>query len=503
MTTERELKMTVEVDTVLPDLAGISRGVTTGPASSQEMVAEYYDTSTLALARWGVSLRWRDELPKPIWTVKLPASSDDSILSRHEVTFAGPRTKVPPRALELVRVFRRGEPLEQVADVRTVRVETALLEDGKAIATVCDDAVSGRRLGGAPVAFREIEVELAHGVDGDEVLRAISRRLRKAGCRMEEPVLSKVVRVLGADALQPADVVVGGVKAGAGVRDLVTSVLSGSLDQLMRRDPLVRSGDYPEDLHQFRVAARRLRSDLGTFAPLLDPIWARPLRDELRWIGTAAGVVRDADVLRHRLEGRFAAFSPADAEGSHELLGRLNQAHDRGRSRLLAAMSTDRYDLLIEALLSATSEPCFAPDDPKVGGRQAKQVVAGLLRKRWRRLKAAADALDADSPADDLHDVRILAKRCRYASEAAANVFGRDARRFAKALADVQEVLGDHQDTVVAETWLQTAAKAVPAAGVLAGLAIAAERADRLRCRNDFASMWATASAPELRAWLN
>ncbi len=502
MTMERELKMIADSDTALPDLTGVSPGVICGPSSTQEMLAEYYDTPTLSLARWGASLRWRDERPKPLWTVKLPASSDGSFMSRHEVTFAGPRANVPPRAIELVRVFRRGQPLEAVATLRTTRTETALLVDGESIATVCDDLVTGDRIGAESLSFREIEVELAPEVEAEATLRAITRRLRKSGCQVEEPVLAKVARVLGDPAQQSPDVVISDLTPRSRVGALVTSTLSGSLDQLIRRDPLVRGGNEPEDLHQFRVAARRLRSDLGTFAPVLDSAWARPLRDELRWLGNEAGAVRDADVLRLRLERRFGAMPAADAVVSGQLLGRLEHARSRARSRLLRSMATDRYDALIEALISATHEPRLAADDPKIASRPARRIVAELVRRRWRRLKQAADALDADSPDEDLHDVRILAKRCRYASEAASKVFGRDARRFSRAIAEVQEVLGDHQDTVVAEAWLHAAAKAVPGAGVLAGLAIAEERAERLEHRQNFAAAWAAARDPELRSWL-
>lgn len=502
MTTERELKMIADADIVLPDLRGVSPGVVCGSPSMQEMTAEYYDTPTLSLSRWGASLRWRDERPKPLWTVKLPGTSEDSIVSRHEINFAGSRAVVPPRAAELIRVFRRGQPLETVATLRTTRTETPLLVDNAVIATVCDDVVRGDRSDGETIAFREVEVELAAGNEADATLRAITRRLQKAGCEIEDPVLAKVARVLGDAARRPPDVVAARVSSRPTVGDLVSSALSASLDQLIRRDPLVRSRNEPEDLHQFRVAARRLRSDLGTFAPLLDPLWARPLRDELRWLGNETGTVRDADVLRIRLEGRFAVLPASDAAAASLLLSRLERARSRGRTRLLHSMSTERYDSLIDALVSATSNPQFAADDRKVASRQARRVVVELVRKRWRRLKQAADGLEADSPDEDLHEVRILAKRCRYAAEAAAGVFGRDARRFSRAVAEIQEVLGDHQDTVVAEAWLHGAAKAVPTAGVLAGLAIADERAERLEHRRNFEGVWAAARDPELRAWL-
>ncbi len=502
MAQEHELKMVAGTDTVLPDLTGVAPGVVLGPTLTQEMVADYYDTPTLALARWGASLRWRDERPTPIWTVKLPEGSDKSVVSRCEVTFAGHRTKVPARAAELIRVFRRGQPLGLVANVRTNRSDTSLLIDGVSIATVSDDLVMGEPVNGPSVSFREIEVEVATEVDADSMLRALRRRLQQAGCQVENPVLSKVVRVLGSDAQRKPDVHVMNLSRRATVGDLVSNVLAGSLEQLIQRDPLIRAGDEPEDLHDFRVAARRFRSDLTTFAPVLEPTWARPLREELRWIGTAAGVVRDADVLQRRLRDRFQTLSPGDTTMAVQLLARLANVHGRGRSQLLRAMSTDRYDALIEVLIAATRQPHFVDDDEKIPAKGARPVMSELVEKRWRRLKTAAGALDVDSPDLAWHEVRILTKRCRYASEAASVVFGKDARRFSRALADVQEVLGSFQDTVIAEEWLRAAAKANPATGLLVGLTIAEERCDRRLFREQFASVWDTARDPELRCWL-
>jgi inorganic triphosphatase YgiF len=241
-----------------------------------------------------------------------------------------------------------------VATLQTARQETELLLEGRVIATMCDDVVTGRVKTNNPVMFREIEVELTPEVESKSILRTIGVRLKKEGCHIEQPVIAKVVRVLGPPAQLPPDVVLTNVERRASVGDLVRSVLSSSADQLIRHDPGTRIGEDPEELHQFRVAARRLRSDLGTFAPLLDPDWAPPLRNELRWIGNAAGVVRDADVLGSRLRHRTAEFSNADHRAATQLLDRLEHERTTGRTALLAALSSDRYNALIDALIVST-----------------------------------------------------------------------------------------------------------------------------------------------------
>ena len=81
-------------------------------------------------------------------------------------------------------------------------------------------------------------------------------------------------------------------------------------------------------------------------------------------------------------------------------------------------------------------------------------------------------------------------------------LYGKEARRFARALADVQTVLGNHQDTTVAEAWLRAAAKALPSTRLVAGELIAFERDDRVQLRAEFWTVWKKASRRKLRKWL-
>jgi CHAD domain-containing protein len=133
----------------------------------------------------------------------------------------------------------------------------------------------------------------------------------------------------------------------------------------------------------------------------------------------------------------------------------------------------------------------------------ASDVLADVVRKPWRHLRNAVEALDDPAPDEALHDVRKRAKRCRYAAEAVAGVVGKPAREFAKAVAEVQEVLGEHQDAVVAREWLGKTAADLPAAaayaaGMLAGMEITAAS----QARDAFPATWKVAAKKRLRAWL-
>jgi CHAD domain-containing protein len=133
----------------------------------------------------------------------------------------------------------------------------------------------------------------------------------------------------------------------------------------------------------------------------------------------------------------------------------------------------------------------------------AREVAPELVRRPWTHLEKAVDALAHDEGDDALHQVRIRAKRCRYAAEAVAPAVGKPATRLAAAVSEVQTVLGDWHDAVIAEEWLRAAAPGGPAAKALAaGQLIAIERADAAALRGSWRPAWKKASSKKLREWL-
>jgi CHAD domain-containing protein len=248
------------------------------------------------------------------------------------------------------------------------------------------------------------------------------------------------------------------------------------------------------------VATRRLRSDLRTFAPLLDEGWADGLRDELSWLADLLGGVRDLDVLAGRFADRIAALAPGDRAGAKGLVVRLERQDAAARATLAAGMTSDRYRALLDAVVRAAQSP---PARKGTEGSKARDAFPALAAKPWRQLSRAVAQLSSPPADDDLHRVRIAAKRCRYAVEATEAVSGRAAARLAKRLAGLQGVLGDLHDAVVAEQWLRDTAKDLtPRQALSAGLMIGAEQADAARCRAHWRPAWdgVRAAAAEWRA---
>jgi len=131
----------------------------------------------------------------------------------------------------------------------------------------------------------------------------------------------------------------------------------------------------------------------------------------------------------------------------------------------------------------------------------AADASAEFVRKPWQGLNASVHALGSAPSDPSLHRVRILVKRCRYAAEAVGPAVA-GAGEFAKALASVQTVLGDHHDTVMAESWLSDAVRDTPELARLAYDLMFRQRSKRARSRAKWPTTWNRASAEELRAWL-
>ena len=502
MTVEREIKLAADVDVVLPDLTDVLPGVTIGSASRHQLTAVYFDTPNLALARSGVTLRARTGEPGPIWTLKVPAPPVRTGLSRHELTFDEPIGQVPMMARQAVLARTRSQPLDPVVRVQTDRTQFALELDGRAVATVCDDLVV-TDLGTEPVGtFREIEVELAPDIVSHKVIDLVTARLRAAGCHADEVTVPKAVRALGPRAFAPPDVAFPTIGKDSNARELVRYAIAGSVTQLIDLHVRVWICGNAADLRQLQVVARRLRSDLRTFASLLDHGWTVWLPDELAWLAGEIRIARDAEVLAERLRSQVERLPAEDVRAAGRLLQRIGNSAGESRHTVLNALSSDRYVALLDALVVTAGPPPLPESPGSADHHPDRRMLVDLVRKLWRRLSRAVDALGPDPADADLATIRIPSERARYAAEAMAPFFGSDARRFASALADLQSVISDYHDGVAVEAWVREAAKALPAGRLVAGELVAFERNDRERLRHEFTKAWERASRPKMLRWM-
>jgi CHAD domain-containing protein len=494
---EQELKLSVEgnfAPTFPPgrsDVAGIEE------LPPLDLRATYYDAPDLRLARNGVTLRRRSgEENGAGWTLKLPIGNGIAE-GRDELNFDGASRQVPQEARDLVRALLRSETLLPVARLRTRRRRWLLRgSDGKELAELVDDRVSVVEHGRVVERFHEVEIE-AREIDRD-ALEQIAGLLTTNGAQRAEQ-MPKLVRALGDRAKQAPDVALPQrPRPRAPAADAVKAALAAGVRRMILNDPRTRLGEV-EPLHQMRVGTRRLRSDLRTFKPLLDEEWAQSLRDELKWVGNALGEVRDLDVQLSRLREEGADL----AQDLAPLFEALERRREDARRALLADLNSDRYVRLLDRLVEAAQSPQVSPR----AQRAAAVVLPPLVLKAWRKMRLPARRLSDDSPAPDFHRVRVLAKRARYAAEAVAPALGsrrRAAQRFAKRAADVQDVLGELQDGVVATDTIEGFARKHPGDG-RSSLALGRmlERESRAMdgARSAFPGAWRRLARRKRRRW--
>lgn len=224
----------------------------------------------------------------------------------------------------------------------------------------------------------------------------------------------------------------------------VRARLDQQLRALVEHEAVARQGVDPEGVHQMRVAVRRMRAALKASG---DPELA-DAQAELAWLGGILGRIRDLDVLLGHLRGQAADLPEDERAAAEVLLHGLVEERRRARRRMLGTFRGDRYATLLRTLAGlVTAEVDGAP----VRRRATQQALLDVVTKPHRKLAKAARALDDDPSDEQLHALRIRGKRLRYAAELAGPVGGKPVRRLLRATKQFQEVLGEHQDTVVAE----------------------------------------------------
>ena len=251
--------------------------------------------------------------------------------------------------------------------------------------------------------------------------------------------------------------------------------LRHQLADIERHDPGTRLGRDPDSLHDMRVGVRRLRALLRAGRELVASDTVE-LDERLKELGRILGEVRDLDVLLARLDAEAAELGGEDAKRAASLLAALRTERSGSRSRLLGALRSDEY----LALLYDTTRTI---DQLEPSGSAA--TLDELTDKAAAKLRKAVRKLPEEPANEELHAVRKKGKRARYAGELA----GLD--RLVKRAKKLQDVLGEHQDAVVAaERLRELAAGAEPERALVAGRLVEREEERRLEARAAWPKAW-------------
>ena len=474
-------------------------GLRVAPSETKKLTDSYYDTEDWRFYRAGYALRVRRDGERVEATMKsLAPPGDGGLKRRREISeplssggLKGLKAARGPVGERLRRLLAGRGDLRRLFEVRTrrevfelrpadepaepdgdlsgevvvgpegdIRRREGPEESALSAEEVKVDALGGihRREQDAPLAeisldesefsggegeasLSRIEVEISDGDAYDGVAGFVEGMRSSLGLRPTES--SKFGEGLSAAGLAPA------VAPDLGPTEVGSSMLAGEVAfAILRRyfaamlahEPGVRLGEDPEELHDMRVATRRLRAALKLYKEVL-PRRAERYERDLRFFAGALGEVRDLDVHLERL----AAEASRNGEALEEVSAALVERRAETRRRMLEVLDSDRYERFV-ASFSGTLRRGRSP----APAGSILEVAPDLVRRRYKKVRKDVEALGGDSPPEDFHDLRKKGKRLRYALEPLGGIYGKPAGKMVELLKAVQDDLGDHQDLIVA-----------------------------------------------------
>jgi triphosphatase len=435
--------------------------VTALARTPRRLTDSYLDTADWRIARAGFVVRTRRRGRHDEITLKDSRPAEGSGLrQRLEVTEVLPPSG--PSGLgsdgpvgRRLRAIVGAHPLREVLQVRTRRRPFALRVGGIDAAEIAlDDTVIVVGNGQRPMQLRRVEVEVQP--EWLTALEPIVDQLRSS-CGLQPAGLSKFeagLLALGQDIPGAPDLGSTAISEDSTIGELAYAVLRRQVTVLREKEPGTRLGEDIEELHDMRVATRRLRAALALFSNVL-PVRAQTFRQELGWLARVLGAVRDLDVQIEGLDdmvaetaGLSALLPSIDHDPLGELAALLEREREAARASMLEALDSVRWERLAKGLAAMVQQ---GPARRSVATRvPAVVALPDLVESRHSAVAKAGTRAKKSGVVADFHRVRIRAKRLRYALEFSADVYGGRTNRFVRQLSALQEELGRMQDAEVA-----------------------------------------------------
>jgi triphosphatase len=444
-------------------------GLVVVPGWARELSDLYYDTEDWRFYRAGYALRVRQDGESAEATMKALAPSEGCLRRRREIseplegikTLKGISGPVGERARRLAGTA----DLRPLFEVRTRRRTFALYTETPSSGEIFEDTSGNIRQqnseqdaivvaeialdeseifanGGASTHLSRVEVEVGsdaaiHDSVGDFV------EVLKEALELRTTRTSKFRTGLSVAGLSPAvalDLGPTQIDATLTAGEVAFAILRRHFAAMLAHEPGVRLGEDPEELHDMRVATRRLRAALKLYSNAL-PKRAERYERDLRWVAGALGEVRDLDVHLERLSEETSR----NGEVLEEVVSLLRERQVEARRAMLKTLDSNRYERLI-ASFSATLRRGRSPTPTA----PILEAAPDLLSDRYKKVRKAANKLSEESPPEHFHDLRKKGKRLRYALEPLQEIYGKPAKKMVKLLKNMQDDLGEHQDLIVA-----------------------------------------------------
>lgn len=435
-----------------------------GEGRRQEISDRYYDTADWRMWRAGYALRIRELNGVAEATMKALAKpgTPGGLKVRREIS--EPLESADPGALRAsegpvgwrLHALAGKEKLKELFEVRTSRVSHTISGPPEvSLGELALDETLIPSASGEPVEINRVEVEAAGGEA--EALQPFVEELREE-CGLGPSVESKFGSGLRARGLQPPvepDLGPTQVDDSLTLGEVAYAVMRRQFAKFLLHEPGVRLGEEPEELHDMRVASRRLRSAFQSFEAAL-PAREQRFEPELKHLAAVLGEVRDLDVQLEQLDEWLSGAPEEDRAPLEELREALLERRRTARERMLSELDSQRYERLVDTLSRMLRL------GPSRRNRLARAPVAeaapDLVRHSYRRVRKTGDEIGPGSPPDEYHKLRKRGKRLRYLLEFLEGVYGKPSRKLVKRIKTLQDVLGEMQDAEAAKSQLRSLA---------------------------------------------
>lgn len=450
------------------DLGAVLAAAPDGDDDSRELISVYFDTPDLTLQKAGVSLRVRESKSGRVLTMK---RGDGLAREEYEAPLEGDQPPSELAPLREILTEADAAALAPAYNVRVTRRQRLVSFAGSQIELALDQ---GEVSGGVRVSpICEVELELKAGEP--RALFDLARELSKSAplylsfdtksARGQALVAGQPVEARRREKVKLA--------RSATVAEAFQAIARNALASIAANAQVLREAPQPEAVHQIRVAARRLRSALSTFRPVVEDAQFEAVKAELRWLAKAFDQARNLDVFAEEVLTPAAGME-APPTGLATLSAAVAQARDAARKAACETAACERFRLLmIDA--AGWAETGAWTQGPSAA-EPARAFAARILDRRLKKvLKRGSKLQDRDDAAR--HELRIAAKKLRYAAEGFTSLFSeKKVDRFVGRLKALQDSLGALNDIATAEpllAGLELPAEAAYAAGELEGLRLA------------------------------
>lgn len=446
---------------------GTIDGLILEPRSTQQIFDTYLDTDDWRIHRAGFALRVRCESGTTEATLKSLHSASTEVADRRELTETlnssdseAIRESVGPVGIRVCAVSG-ARTLLPLFELRTSRQRFAIRrsDEARQLGEIAlDETVISRPHGEPQASMLRVEVEALTEAHGH--LRSLVKTLR-SNCALEAASDTKYSLGLKSVGLAPPaqEFAATTVDASMTIAEVAIVNLRRYLADWLLHEPGARLGDDLEELHDLRVAGRRLDAILRQFQSFLPPEILRA-RATLKTVLRALGHVRDLDVALSELQDFSRKLPKADRAGVEPLKEHLKSERGRARAQMLSVLDSIWVQKNLQELILLLSRPVAASEASAAD--LALHASPSLIRRRFRKLRKRADLLRAGSSTEEFHEVRGQVKKLRYALEAVAALYGKPAADTVRALRRWQENLGVQQDAAVAMQRLNALAGAQP-----------------------------------------